>query len=90
MCVYLYLKMQISGELAILSLQLKKMQLSWMANTYWAILLYLDLLVKPYLYEVQSSLEELFSTCGEILYMHIPTFPYSAVPWGSVDQVRNP
>ncbi|KAI3874151.1 hypothetical protein MKW92_041262 [Papaver armeniacum] len=26
--------------------------------------------------QVQSSLEELFSTCGEILYMHIPTLGF--------------
>ncbi|KAI3967426.1 hypothetical protein MKX01_012236 [Papaver californicum] len=52
MCVSLYMKMEISRDIAILSLQLKKVrrrQLSTMANTGWAVLLFLALLVKPYM-----------------------------------------
>ncbi|MCL7050441.1 hypothetical protein MKW94_000446 [Papaver nudicaule] len=30
----------------------------------------------------QNSLEELFSTCGKIYWMHIPTYPYTSVPKG--------
>ncbi|KAI3993372.1 hypothetical protein MKX01_010115 [Papaver californicum] len=52
-------------NLAILSLQLKKVQRRQLRFD-----------------QVQSSLKELFSTCGEILYMRIPTFPCSAVPRG--------
>ncbi|KAI3840849.1 hypothetical protein MKW92_053530 [Papaver armeniacum] len=32
--------------------------------------------------QIHSSLEELFSTCGKILWMHIPTFPHSSVTLG--------
>ncbi|MCL7043945.1 hypothetical protein MKW94_010097, partial [Papaver nudicaule] len=33
-------------------------------------------------HQIRSSLEELFSTCGEILWMDIPTVPYTDVPLG--------
>ncbi|KAI3963495.1 hypothetical protein MKW98_022917 [Papaver atlanticum] len=56
-----------------------------MANTGWAVLLNLALLVKPYMSGIPSSLEELFSTCGKILWMDIPTFPYTNVTLGLVD-----
>ncbi|MCL7033401.1 hypothetical protein MKW94_028823, partial [Papaver nudicaule] len=85
MCVSLCGKMENSGDIAISSLQLKKLQrrqLSWMANTCWIVLLYLALLAKLYLSEIRSSLEELFSTCGEILWMDIPTVPFTDVPLG--------
>ncbi|MCL7035289.1 hypothetical protein MKW94_010812 [Papaver nudicaule] len=106
MCVSLCGKMKNSGDIAISSLQLKKLQrrqLSWMANTCWTVLLYLALLAKLYLSEsfvfslsigwfctqiyfpnkhIRSSLEELFSTCGEILWMDIPTVPFTDVPLG--------
>ncbi|KAI3846551.1 hypothetical protein MKX03_008233 [Papaver bracteatum] len=32
--------------------------------------------------QIHSSLEELFSTCGKILWMDIPTFPYTNVTLG--------
>ncbi|KAI3978011.1 hypothetical protein MKX01_032388 [Papaver californicum] len=32
--------------------------------------------------QVQSSLMEFFSTCGEISWIHIPTFPYTGIPKG--------
>ncbi|KAI3942889.1 hypothetical protein MKW92_020876 [Papaver armeniacum] len=35
--------------------------------------------------QIHSSLEELFSTCGKILWMDIPTFPYTNVTLGLVD-----
>ncbi|XP_026459944.1 nucleolin 2-like [Papaver somniferum] len=32
--------------------------------------------------QIHSSLEEIFSTCGKIIWMHIPTFPYTNVTLG--------
>ncbi|RZC87515.1 hypothetical protein C5167_036055 [Papaver somniferum] len=58
----------------------------------------LALLVKPYLSifntylrfdQIQSSLVELFSTCGEISWMHIPTSRYTGIPRGLFDLMFN-
>ncbi|KAI3942890.1 hypothetical protein MKW92_020877 [Papaver armeniacum] len=66
------------GEIAILSLQRCYEELSFFFLTIGWFRTQFNFPIK----QVQSSLVELFSTCGEISWMHIPTFCYTGIPRG--------